>query len=180
MNHLKVVEFREGGANEGSRYFEVAAQVRALLQCEYAIIATAEGDSLTVRAIAGANTETSGSLAVDLLSKLRDWGPVVVDDSRLVAVPVTRDQRAVGLILGYSSKPGTFNSDDLGKLTIYSHVVSDILDETSVSPLQRGTAAHERSECKPDRAQPSSEGGRGSLTLTSPPSSTGETRSTFT
>jgi signal transduction histidine kinase len=130
MNNLKLVEMQGSDAAAGTVYFEAAARLRELLHCEYALVATVDAQSLRIRAVAGADAERS--LALDIVSKLGNWGPVVVDDSRLIAVPVRRDNRTVGLLLGYSSKPGSFTGDDLIKLVDYSHVVGDMLDQPSL------------------------------------------------
>src|SRR5207244_13388736 len=61
------------------------------------------------------------------LFRSREWGPMVVDDSRLIAAPMTRDHRMVGVLVGYSSKPGTFTAEDLQKLMNYSHVALGML-----------------------------------------------------
>src|SRR5438132_2162255 len=103
-------------------YHEIARCVRELLKCEYALVATPDEDFIRIRAIAGGEHEMDGSLAARVLSKMRDWGPVVVDDSRLIAVPVSREGRIVGVLVGYSSTPGTFTTSDLEKLMAYSQV----------------------------------------------------------
>src|SRR5207244_7808160 len=54
-------------------------------------------------------------------------GPMVVDDSRLIAVPMTRGGHMLGVLVGYCSRPGTFTSEDLQELMNYSHVAGAIL-----------------------------------------------------
>jgi signal transduction histidine kinase len=103
-------------------YQEIALCVRELLKCEYALVATPDEDFIRIQAIAGGENETDESLAASVLSKIRDWGPVVVDDSRLIAVPVSSDGRVIAVLVGYSSTPGTFTTSHLEKLMAYSHV----------------------------------------------------------
>ncbi|HYR86407.1 MAG TPA: ATP-binding protein [Terriglobia bacterium] len=133
MKHnLKLAEpYRPTVAYAGA-YYEIALHVRELLECDYALVATADNDSIRIQAIAGAEPEVSGNLAVNLISKLRDWGPVVVDESRLVAVPVGRAGNAMGLLLGYSSKSGRFTGEDLERLMAYGPVAAGILDIAAV------------------------------------------------
>src|SRR6266446_320753 len=71
-----------------SPYQEIATYIRDLLRCDYALVAVPQNDAIRICAIAGAEPESSANIA-DLLSRLRDWGPMVVDDSRLIAVPMT-------------------------------------------------------------------------------------------
>jgi two-component system NtrC family sensor kinase len=47
----------------------------------------------------------------------------------MVAVPVLEGKDIIGVLVGYSSKPGTFTADDLEKLLDYSHVAGGILGE---------------------------------------------------
>ena len=126
--HLKVIEPDSRNLESSGPYHEIAVQVRDLLKCEYALVATPENDSLRVQAIVG-DGETSSNLAVDLISKLRDWGPIVVDDSSLVAVPVIRDETAIGLLVGYSSKHGNFTGDDLQRLMAFSQIAVRLLED---------------------------------------------------
>ena len=130
-HHLKVAEPYAPTLGYSGPYHEIAVHVRDLLGCDYALVATAENDAIRVQAIAGGEFDTAGNLAVDLISKLRDWGPVVVDDSRLIAVPVVHDKNAIGLLMGYSSKPGSFTGEDLQKLMTYSPVAAGILDHAA-------------------------------------------------
>src|SRR6185295_8670451 len=113
-------------------YQEVALYVRELLKCDYALVAVPDRDTIRIQAIAGAEHETtSKNLGADLISRLRGWGPVVVDDSRLIAVPVTRDGSIIGVLMGYSTRPGTFTTSDLEKLTAYSHVAVGMIAEAA-------------------------------------------------
>ena len=113
-------------------YQEVALYVRDLLKCDYAVVATPEKDSIRIQAIAGAEPAPPVNLAADLLLKLRDWGPMVVDDCRMVAVPVSQGKKIIGVLAGYSSKPGTFTADDLERLLDYSHVAVGILVDAAI------------------------------------------------
>jgi signal transduction histidine kinase len=126
--NLKVIEPDVSNLESSGPYHEIAVRVRDLLKCEYAVVATPENDSLRVQAIVGEG-EASGNLAVNLISKLRDWGPLVVDDSSLVAVPVVRDDTAIGLLVGYSSKHGNFTGDDLQRLMAFSQIVVRLLED---------------------------------------------------
>jgi signal transduction histidine kinase len=135
--HLRVVEPNKDVIPYLSPYQEIATYIRELLQCDYALVAMPEKDSIRICAIAGAPSEGLRNIA-DLVSRLREWGPMVVDDSRLIAAPMMRDHRMVGVLVGYSSKPGTFTTEDLQKLMNYSHVALGML--TNVSPEdQRST-----------------------------------------
>lgn len=129
MKHnLKLVEPHLNQIEYSGPFHEIAVRVRDLLKCDYALVATAEKGSVRVQAIAGGGADKSTNLAVDLISKIRDWGPIVIDESRLVAVPVTRGDEAIGLLVGYSSKPGHFTSDDLERLLSFSHVAADVIE----------------------------------------------------
>jgi len=130
MNKLKVIEPNEGILESSGPYREIAVQVREILGCEYALVATPENDSLRVQAIVSEGTASS-DLAVNLISRLSDWGTIVVDDSSLVAVPVFRDQTAIGLLVGYSPKHGTFTGDDLQRLIVFSQVAGHLLESAS-------------------------------------------------
>jgi signal transduction histidine kinase len=127
--NLNVVESRRAGLGYLGPHQEVARYVRDLLRCDYALVAIPEKDSIRIQAIAGRGPETPINLSADLLSRLRDWGPMVVDDSRMIAVPVLQSSQIIGVLLGYSSKPGTFTADDLAKLLDYSHVAAGIFSE---------------------------------------------------
>jgi signal transduction histidine kinase len=130
--HLRLAEPYAPPLGYSGPYHEIAVHVRDLLRCDYALVATAENDVIRIQAIAGGEFDKAGSLAVDLVSKLRDWAPVVVDESRLVAVPVVHAEKAIGLLMGYSAKPGTFTSDDLQRLMTYSPVAAGILDHAGL------------------------------------------------
>ena len=112
-------------------YQEIALYVRELLKCDYALVAIPEKDSIRIPAIAGAEGEAYGNLAADLMSRLRDWSPAVVDNSRLIVVPVSCSGRVMGVLVGYSSRPGTFTTIDLEKLTAYSHVAAGIIADAA-------------------------------------------------
>jgi signal transduction histidine kinase len=127
MKNLKVIEPNDGVLESSGPYHEIAVQVREILGCEYALVATAENDSIRVQAIAGEGNASS-DLAVNLISRLADWGPIVVDDSSLVAVPVFRNQTAIGLLVGYSSTQGNFTGNDLQRLTTFSQVAGRLLE----------------------------------------------------
>jgi signal transduction histidine kinase len=128
MNNLKVIEPNDGMLELSGPYHEIAVQVRDLLKCEYALVATPENDSIRVQAIVGEGA-ASTNLAVDLISKLGDWGPLVVDDSSLVAVPVVSGKTAIGLLVGYSSKHGNFTSEDLQRLMAFSQIAVRLLED---------------------------------------------------
>jgi signal transduction histidine kinase len=129
MKHnLKLAEPYSPAIGYSGAYHEIALHVRELLECDYALVATADNDSIRIQAIAGAEPEMSGNLAVNLISKLRDWGPVVVDESRLVAVPVGKAGKSMGLLVGYSSTPGRFTGEDLERLMAYGPIAAGILE----------------------------------------------------
>jgi signal transduction histidine kinase len=109
-----------------SPYQEIAIYVRELLQCDYALVAVPEHDSFRIQAIAGAERQYAG-LVADIIQRLRDWGPVVVDESRLIAVPVSSEDRMLGVLIGYSASAGAFTATDLEKLTAYSNAAAAIL-----------------------------------------------------
>jgi signal transduction histidine kinase len=136
MNHnLKLVEPTPQNLAYLGPFHEIAVHVRDLLSCDYALVATAENDSIRIRAVSGTETGAPANLAVDLISKLGGWGPVVVDDARLVAVPVMcGNDHVVGLLVGYSSKPGRFTGEDLEKLMAYSHVAVQMLVNANFEP----------------------------------------------
>jgi signal transduction histidine kinase len=126
-DHSKVIDSSKISLSYLGPYQEIALYVRDLLKCDYALVAVPEKDSIRIQAIAGSEPETPINLAADLLSRLRDWGPVVVDDSRMIAVPVMCDSHIIGVIVGYSNKPGTSTANDLEKLLEYSYVAKGIL-----------------------------------------------------
>ena len=124
--NLKVIGANTTKLAALSPYQEIATYIRDLLRCDYALVAVPQNDAIRICAIAGAEPESSANIA-DLLSRLRDWGPMVVDDSRLIAVPMTRGGHMLGVLVGYCSRPGTFTSEDLQELMNYSHVAGAIL-----------------------------------------------------
>ena len=123
-----------------SPYQEIAIYVRELLQCDYALVAVPDLESIRIRAVAGPEAKTLGLGTADLIKKVRDWGPVVVDESRLIAVPVPSADRVLGILIGYSATPGAFTAADLEKLMTYGNVAGAILANASVesqSPNRR-------------------------------------------
>jgi len=101
--------------------------VRDLLKCDYALVAIPDKDAIRIQAIAGAEPETPASLTGELLARLKDWGPIVVDDCRMIAAPVMHQNQIIGVLVGYSSTPGTFTVSDLERLLEYSRVAVGIL-----------------------------------------------------
>ena len=53
MKNLKVIEPNDGNLESSGPYHEIAVQVRDLLKCEFALVATPENDSIRVQAIVG-------------------------------------------------------------------------------------------------------------------------------
>jgi signal transduction histidine kinase len=105
----------------------MALRIRELLGCDYALVAVPENDSIRIQAIAGDQPDQPVNLAADVISRLRDWGPVVVDDARMIAVPVRRGNEIVGILVGYSREPGTFTTGDLRTLLDYSNIAAEVL-----------------------------------------------------
>jgi signal transduction histidine kinase len=134
---MSVVEPGPTAPKNAGPYQEIAAHVRALLNCDYALVAVTEKDSIRIEAIAGPEPDGTSNLAAVLIAKLRGWGPVVVDDSRLIAVPVARGDREAAVLVGYASTPGTFRTADLEKLLAYSNVAAGILAR---APAETGQA----------------------------------------
>jgi two-component system, NtrC family, sensor histidine kinase HydH len=127
MKHnLKVIEPKTTKLSYLSPYQEIAMYVRDLLRCDYAIVAVPEKDAIRICAVAGAEPEGSANIA-DLVLRLRDWGPMVVDDSRLISAPIICSDHVLGVLVGYSAEPGTFTSEDLDRLMNYSPVALGIL-----------------------------------------------------
>ena len=124
--NLRIIQPNTRKLADLSPYQEIATYIRDLLRCDYALVAVPQNDAVRICAIAGAEPESSANIA-DLMSRLRHWGPMVVDDSRLIAVPVPRGSHVLGVLIGYCSKPGTFTSENLQQLMDYSHVVRGIL-----------------------------------------------------
>jgi signal transduction histidine kinase len=117
-------------------YKEIAIYVRDLLKCDYAFIAVPENDSIRIQGFVGPEDEKSDVVAATLVSRLTGWGPIVVDDAQLIAVPLASGDDVVGVLVGYSPKSGTFTADDLEKLMAYAPVgacvlASSVVDETS-------------------------------------------------
>src|SRR6266850_1181752 len=108
--NLKVIEPNTRGVAYLGPYQEIAVYVRELLKCDYAFVAVPEKDAIRICAIAGPEREKTGRLVAELVAKLRDWGPVVVDDSRVIAAPMACGDHVLGVLVGYSSKPGTFTT----------------------------------------------------------------------
>jgi signal transduction histidine kinase len=137
MNELRLVETNTRKVPYFSPHHEIAVYVRDLLKCDYALVAVPDKDSIRIRAIAGGESESLSDIAPDLLAKLRDWGPVVVDDSRLIAVPVMCGSQMIGMLIGYCARPGTFTTSDLEKLMNYTPVALGIL--TSAAAEEHGS-----------------------------------------
>jgi signal transduction histidine kinase len=108
-------------------YEEVAAYVRDLLDCDYALVAVPEKDSIRIEAIAGLPPESTDSLAAGLISRLRNWGPVVIDDFRMIVVPVKSGSNINAILAGYCNAPDSFSTADLPKLLNYSNVAANLL-----------------------------------------------------
>jgi signal transduction histidine kinase len=123
---------------ELSLYQEIAIYVHELLQCDYAFVAVPDHNSVRIQAMAGPERRRSDYVPADLFSRLGGWGPVVLDDSRVIAVPVLLGNRTLAILVGYSSNPGTFTTSDLEKLVIYSNAVSAMLAHV---PAERAPAA---------------------------------------
>jgi signal transduction histidine kinase len=129
---LKVIEPPSTTPAYQGPHQEIANYVRTLLKCDYALVAVPEKDSIRIQGFACRGGATYQELAAELTSRLRDWGPVVVDDARLIAAPVSRGSQVLGVLIGYSSTPGTFTADDLDKLMTYTHVAAGILGNAVV------------------------------------------------
>ena len=117
-------------------YKEIAFYVRELLKCDYAFVAVPEKDSIRIQGFVGPEDEKSDVVAATLVSRLSGWGPIVVDDAQLIAVPLASGDNVVGVLVGYSPKSGTFTADDLEKLMAYAPVgacvvSSAVVDENS-------------------------------------------------
>ncbi len=125
--NLKVIEPHSSIQAYQGPYQEIANYVRELLKCDYALVAVPERDSIRIQGFSASEGETYDSVAANLISRLRDWGPVVVDNARLIAAPVSHADQVLGVLIGYSSKPGTFTADDLEALMAYTNVAVGIL-----------------------------------------------------
>jgi signal transduction histidine kinase len=130
--NFKVIDAGASIHASSGPYQEIAIYVRRLLGCEYALVVAPDRDSIRVHGFAGADGAADGGLAVELISRLRDWGPVVVDDARLIAVPVTCGDHVMGVLIGYSSEPGAFTAQHLEKLTSYAPVALGIMTYASL------------------------------------------------
>src|SRR5262245_51630134 len=106
----KAIESMQTVQGYRGAYQEVAIYVRDLLKCDYALVALVEKESIRIQGFAGPYSETYGNLAADTIARLLDWGPVVIDDARLIAAPVSCDGRVMGLLIGYSSRSSTFTA----------------------------------------------------------------------
>jgi len=120
---FKVIERPEKAQVDWGPYEEIAFYVRQLLNCDYALVALTDKSSIRVHCFAG-EVANNGGLAEDLLLQLRDWAPVIVDDGRLIAVPVSSGEAVVGVLVGYASEAGTFSSEHLEKLKAYAPVAA--------------------------------------------------------
>jgi signal transduction histidine kinase len=128
MKSFKVIEPNDAVLESSGPYHQIAVQVRELLKCEYALVATLENDAIRVRAVA-AEQPTSSNLTPDLISKISEAGPTVIDDASMIGVPVVRDGMAAGLLVGYTSKRGMFTADDLQRLTAFSHIAARLMED---------------------------------------------------
>src|SRR5262245_1660733 len=131
---LKVIAPRTANSGPESPYHQIALQVRDVLRCEYAIVATPEDDSVRVQAVVGGEAGSSSQFAVNLISKLPDLKPIVLDDACLVSVPVLRNQTVIALLVGYSSAHGNFTRDHLQRLVAFSHIAVGLLERASPPP----------------------------------------------
>jgi len=129
---FKMIEPNAPAQTDGAPYHEIAIYVRDLLRCDYALVALLEIDTIRIRAFVGPEGDADESVGPDLISRLRNWGPVIVDDASLVASPVSSGGNVVGLLIGYSSKPGTFTTEHLEKLMAYAPVAAIIITNTAV------------------------------------------------
>jgi len=132
---IKVIETEHIGEGFCSPYQEVAVYVRELLNCDYALVALPGRDAIRIVGFAGPQAATYGNIAGELIAQLREWGPIVVDDARLIAAPVSYNGRISGVLIGYSGRPGTFTAADLETLMKYSEVVAAVLSKV---PAQTG------------------------------------------
>jgi signal transduction histidine kinase len=135
---FKFIETNPTATTDRGPYQEMAIYVRDLLGCDLGMVALLERDSIRIQAVAGPEGEATDNLASDLMSRLRDMRPLVVDDARLIAVPISSNGHVVGVLVGYSSTAGTFTHEDLEKLQVYSHVAAALM----------GSVAEENSEMR--------------------------------
>jgi signal transduction histidine kinase len=129
-NAVKILESPTTNPPYLGIYEEVARYVRDLLDCDYTLVAVPENDSIRILATAGLTTESPANLAADLISKLRDWGPVVVDDFKMLVVPVKSGSDTTAILVGYCDAPGRLTLDDLTKLLDYSSIAATLLPGT--------------------------------------------------
>jgi signal transduction histidine kinase len=125
--NFKVLEPNPTSATYAGPYQEIAVHVRELLNCDYALVALPEENSIRICALAGRSAESCADVIEDIMSRLRDWGPLVIDDARLIATPVVCGDHVVGVLIGYSAVPGAFTTDDLEKLMRYAPAATRIL-----------------------------------------------------
>src|SRR4030095_12991925 len=129
---FKMIEPNATAQTDGAPYQEIAIYVRDLLRSDYALVALLEDDSIRIRGFVGPEGDGYGSVAPDLISRLRNWGPVIVDDASVIAGPVSSGGNVVGLLIGYSSKQGTFTTEHLEKLMGYTPVAAIIIENAAV------------------------------------------------
>src|SRR5215831_17261450 len=122
---FKMIEPNATAQMDGAPYHEIAIYVRDLLRCDYGLVALLEEDSIRIRGFVGPEGDCYASVGPDLISRLRDWGPGIVDDASLIAGPVSSEGHVLGLLMGYSSKPGTFTTEHLQQLLAYAPVAAN-------------------------------------------------------
>ena len=127
-----MIEPNATAQRDGAPYQEIAIYVRDLLRCDYAMVALLEEDSIRIRGFAGPEGDGPGGVMLDLIPRLRDWGPIIVDDASLIAGPISSGGNVVGLLIGYSFKPGTFTTEHLAKLLTYAPVAAIIIGNAAV------------------------------------------------
>ena len=115
---------------------EVAVYVRDLLDSDCALVAIRANDSIVVEGFASRGVDYEGAVADDLIAQLHDAGPVIADQGRLVSAPVSWSGDVVGVLIGYSTKPGTFTETDLQRLVTYTYVAAGILTSMVDSPAK--------------------------------------------
>jgi len=129
---MKVIEPNPALQAYRGAYQEIAVYVRELLQCDCALVALPGQDSIRIQGYAAMEGETYDANAADVISQLRDWGPVVVDDARLIAAPVCCGDHVLGVLIGFSSSPGKFTADDLSRLMQYTHVAAGVFSTATL------------------------------------------------
>jgi signal transduction histidine kinase len=135
---FKVIENPTAATDKGE-YQEIAVYVRDLLGCDLALVALLEKDSIRIDGFALAEGEAPETLASDLITRLQDLRPLVVDDARIIAVPVSRNGYVIAMLIGYSTKTGTFTTDDLEKLQLYAHVAAPLIANISAQNSEMRT-----------------------------------------